>query len=443
MKSFAIFFIAFLFVGGSVRAQDPEAPPLADPYTIDLARAFAKDVFELNGAPYLQPMVKAVNASSNARFFHSAHVPKEVDKPYFRVSLHSMVGFVPNNLKTYEPYLPREQYASSKLPEFIGVNYDGGKVDVSIKDTALLIHYFFKTLLYEGYDDGSISVPESAPTILGKGNVPFHLPHSTMENLVENHPLWDDPLWNLLPGDQKQAFQDSLLNAVKPYINQFPELFYLPEGANYNSFVVGVPQFEIGSWHGTELLVRFIPPINLGKDVGDFAFWGAGLKHSVSQYFAEPWLDVAIQAAYQGTHLENHIGITNAFLEADATMFNFNAQASKSVEGVIDVYAGASYETIDISSEYEYYLPIDIQWQLGMIEPYQFEPTSYPPGSEKYPEGRDFPGDTKPQIADIEIDDQNVKFTVGLHKKIGDFGIFADFSFSKINVFSGGVYYQF
>jgi hypothetical protein len=240
-----------------------------------------------------------------------------------------------------------------------------------------------------------------------------------------------------------QYIPDSLKAPLYGVFGGFPNLFNLPEGGNLNYLFAGVPQFEIGSLYGTELLVRFIPPVNMGDEIGDFAFWGFGLKHSISQYFNkgdEPgrrYFDAAIQIVYQGTHLDNKIGVTNAELKANATMMSYNLQASKHIEGWLDIYTGFSYETININSDYTYYLPIEVQWQLGLIDPKAkggIDNTEPTPGH---------PGDQNPQKAIIKLNDDNIKWTIGLSRDIGPITLFADFNISKFNIFTGGIIYNF
>jgi len=421
-KTTLILFIAILFSTLKINA--------ADKITIDLARLFSKDIFELNGLPYLQPLVETMNATSNSRFFNQAFVPQKVDKPYFRFGIHGMMGFVRDDMKTYNPDMPAEEASIEKLYKYMTL------VPLNIKDTTGLIYYALKAILYDGISSGSIVLPKEAATVLGFKQEKFNLPNDTLVNLIERNPAY-----KLLP----KEMQDSVLNIIK----QFPETFSLPEGANLSTLMAAVPQFEIGSLYGTELLIRFIPPVNMGKNIGDFAFWGFGLKHSISQYFlknpngdcSEREIDIAFQVVYQGTHLENTVGVTNAELKADATFWNFNLQASKSFDFGMDIYTGLSYETVNINSEYKYLLPQETQAQLGMLRTDKDENGHiiriYPP------ELPDFPGDTNPQTAKMKFDDQNVKFTFGIAKQIGPINIFIDYNVSKFNIFTGGIEYRF
>ena len=403
-------------------------------FTIELARKFSSDLFTTNGIPFMEPVVRVTNSTSNSRFFTQAYIPKKVDKVYFRVGIHGMSGLVNDDLKYFKPVMPSKKYDINDVGEFI--TYDIIKQQVTYLDTAGLIHYLFLNMMYDGTkgnNAGLLSVPTKASTALGTGNTAFNLPHADMETLFKNHPLYNLPL---IP----QSIKDSVMSAI----NQFPEEFTLYGGNNLNVIFAAIPQIEIGSLYGTELLIRLIPPVDLGETIGDFAFWGLGLKHSISQYFFDEYdrsgelipvderpFDIAAQFVYQGTYLHNKVGVTQADLKANATLFSFNVHASKSFKGIVDVYTGLSYETINIRSKYEYFLPVEIQRQLGLLDKDQEYPT---PG---------FPGDTDPQTTHLVLDGSNFRWTIGVVKPIGNFDIFLDYSVSRFDILSGGIQYRF
>lgn len=413
----------------------------ANQMTVSLARSFAKDIFELNGTKYLQPMVETVNATSNSRFFNQAYIPRKVSKPYFRVSVNGMVGFVRDDQKTYKPVAPAEKLDLNKLSQYIELENFTLK---SIKDTAGLIHYAFKTLFYDGLEQGKITIPESAPTVLGNGDVAFILEEGVLQELVKTHIAFQ-----FLP----KNLQDTLISVI----SGFPTYFDLPRGANINTLIAGVPQFEVGSLYGTELLIRFIPKVYMGENIGNFAFWGLGLKHSLSQYWEEKNfykkfpIDLAAQIVYQGTSLDNEVGVTNARLDADAKFWNFNIHASKRFKlindefwkGYLDIYTGVSYETVDITAHYKYTLAADTQWRLGLLDA-DLDPNT---GAlirihEPEPE-RGYPGDTQPQYATIDLSDSNVKGVIGASFQLGPAAIFLDFNLSKFNIFTTGIEVRF
>lgn len=426
----------------------------ADSVTINLVRYFSRDIFGNNGTAYLKPMVEGINATSNSSFFSTAYVPKKVKKPYFKFGLHGMIGVVPSDMKTYTPNIPTEQFSLSELNKYMTFEWINGSPQITaIPDTAALAYYALKTILYDAVQAGDITVPTTSATVLGSENKNLYISNEVLRETMKK-----SPAYAFLP----QNFRDTL----DKYIGQFPESFSLPKGANMNVFGAGIPQLEIGSLYGTEALIRFFPPVDMGENIGDFAFWGFGLKHSISQYFTtykpgydtatsyesrqeleDTPFDLSIQAVYQGTSLKNKIGVTEADLDANATFWDFNLQFSKRIKNWINIYTGISYEHVSIDADYTYAIPWEMQIQLGMVTKKldaQGNPLIDPAtGWPIYETNEEYPGDTQPQTSKIKIKDTNWKWIFGLSKDIGRFTIFADYNFSTFGIFSGGISYRF
>jgi len=416
MKTKAIFLLSFCIILTRLQKAKSEANPL----TVELARQFSSDIFTSNGIPFLEPVVKVVNLTSNTGFYSNAFVPHKVAKPYFHFSIEGMVGFVPDKYKTYTPSIPCEPYNSNDLSKYISVSLGGVNID-----TAGLVHYFFLNLIYDGvYGDhkGLIKLPTKSTTALGSQNAYFELRHSALDSLVKAHPLY-----SLLDTLGLKGLQDSIINII----NSFPERFTLPTGGNVNTIIAGVPQLIFGSFMGTELLVRFVPKINLGSTIGNFSFWGAGLKHSITQYFPKSPIDAALQVVYQGTSLDNTIGVTNAKLKANADIININLHISKEIPKILTIYSGVSYESIKIKSTYTYTLPAEIQYQLGLLEPPNTKPT---PG---------FPGDQNPQVAKVNVSNNHFKYTMGVARAFGPVLIAGSFNVTDMILLGLSVGYNF
>lgn len=429
MKKVIYIILLFTFISTEIYSQQ------ASNYTIQLARMFSKDLFESNGLFYLDPVVRVINATSNSRFYNSAYVPSKVKKPYFKVSLQGMVGFVNDDYKYYNPHMPTEKFEATELFKYADIDSVGQRIK-SI-DTAGLIRYIFLNMMYDGIygkHKGAIKIPDKASTALGTGDSKFVMPNDTLKMLLRSHDLYTNPL---IP----QSFKDSIEN----YLTQFPDVFTLYGGANLNTVIAAIPQFEIGSLFGTELLVRFIPSVRIDEVIGDFGFWGIGLKHSISQYFNKindvdyqneeikqryPH-DVSVQLVYQSTNLKNKVGVTKADLNANADILNANINYSYYVNKHFNIFAGIAYQSVDITSIYEYKLPIEIQRQLGMIEQGKEEPT---PG---------FPGDLNPQKSEIKVNDSSIKGTIGVTGSIGFFDFIVDYNISKFNILGIGLQFRF
>lgn len=394
--------------------------------SVELARVLGKDIFELNGVPFSQPIVTATNATANSGFFNTAYIPKE-DELYFKVSVNYMNGFVPESDKSYSPSFPTEQFNILKASEYINL---GGGNEISIKDTVGLYTYLLRTLLYDGIEDGTISFPDRTATILGSDNKRIDIEEGSLGRNAEKRITGIEALVG-------STLPDSVKNVIYETLNALPAGFTLPKGSGLNTMQFAVPQIEIGSYYGTELLLRFIPKINYGETIGDFGFYGIGLKHSISQYFFdyddERTFDLAVQFAYQNSSLDNVFGETSATLTSTADILNFNIQASKNIDDIIDVYTGISFEQIDITADFVYTIPIENQIQLGLVDPITKKPDLE----------NGYPGDTKPQTTTLNVDDFNIKWVIGIKKDFGPIAIFASYNVSKFDIFNGGIQYSF
>lgn len=391
---------------------------------VELSRVLGKEIFELNGVPFSQPIVTATNATANSGFFNTAFIPRK-DSLYFKVSVNYMNGFVPEADKSYSPSFPTEQFNIIEASKY--VSFGGGQFNVT--DTVGLYTYLLKTLLYDGIADGSIVVPERTATLLGKDNKNIKIGEDSFRKNAEKRISGLEALTN-------SKLSQELKDEIYKTLDGLPGSFDLPKGSGMNTMQFAVPQIEIGSYMGTELLLRFIPKINYGETIGDFGFFGVGLKHSISQYFfdfdQERTFDLAVQFAYQQSTLDNIFGETNAQLTSNANILNFNIQGSKNIEDIVDVYTGISFEQIDIAADFVYTLPIATQIELGLVdENKQVDPA------------RGYPGDTKPQTTTLTVDDFNIKWVIGLKKDFGPVAIFASYNVSKFDIFNGGLQYSF
>lgn len=438
MKHLALLFLTIVFL--TYDAQAEFNYPHASNETILLARALSKGIFELNGVPFIQPLGEVVNITSNSRFFSSAYLYKGTENLYVKVSANGMFGIVPNSKKEYTPQFPAEPLPSdlgqivAKLSQYLELDLSNPlqpKVK-SIKDTSGLIYYAFKTLMYEGIQKGTIKVPKRAPTILGSGRVSLNLPHDSIRSLLESNPIFS-------------LLSPQLRDSIYSYLENFPEVFDLPQGANINNIIAGIPQIEFGSIFGTELLLRFIPPVDLGKNIGKFTFWGIGIRHSISQYISKPFINIALQIAYQGTNLKNKIGVTNAELTTSGNFWNANIHFSKQFGRYFEAYSGLSYEMMHINSDYTFTLPRNVQYQLGLIYLYDDKDNNDPNDDVigLNPE-LGYNGDPYgPMNQNVVVSDKNFKWTIGVLGNFDPMYVYLDFNLSKINIFTFGIMYKF
>ncbi len=406
------------------------AQPKYNPLAVDLTRVILKDVFESNAVPFVQPMVNTINATSNARFYSNAYVPKKVKKAYVRISLNGMAGLINEDLRWYTPSLdlgPREDVATG-LARYGSFKLVGTRptyvIGNTYNDTLGLSTLLMKELLRDAQTEGYFGIPPRAASLFGyaPGNAVVLPTKGDITTVLNKRPEY------LLLDSAGRAGIDALFQTLT-----LPSALTLPPGANLSRLIAAVPQIEIGSLFGTELLVRFVPPVELDTNVGDFAFYGVGLRHSISQYFPERWFDCSIQGVYQHTSLTNTIGLTESKLSADATIVSGNIQLGKQLGRYVDVYAAAAYEHIDVVSTYTYTLPQETQIQLGLLPE--------PPLGEKAVPTAEQPGDQRPQTSTVLAENLNVKYTVGISAHYGPWRAALDMNFSNFNIATFGIAY--
>jgi hypothetical protein len=119
--------------------------------------------------------------------------------------------------------------------------------------------------------------------------------------------------------------------------------YAFPGGFDLKSLTIGVPQITVGGFRGTELVGRWFSVNSGDAEIGDVSFWGLGVRHSISQYFPEAPVDLAVGVFYQkfdlGTDLVN------------AKTFSAGVQGSKGF-GLLTPYAGLSLDTVSMDVSY-------------------------------------------------------------------------------------------
>lgn len=395
----------------------------ADPLTVAVVRDFGGELFLLNSVKYLNPLVQLLNSSVNARMYHTAEIARK-NSFYVRIGVHGMVGFVNPDQLTYEPELPRAELDFLRLSQYATIF-----PAVTIRDTAGLVGYAMRVIINDGIKGGQIQVPKSSPTFFGSLQQRFTIPKAYFRQRLLN-PAANDPLAQL---------SSSVRSSVVPYIERLPDEYPLPNGQNLSFLPLAVPQVEIGSLFGTELLLRYLPQINWGNNIGNFGFGAIGLKHSLSQYWKDAPLELALQAVYQGTTLTNTIGVTGAKLRADAVIFTANVHASKRW-GNVEIYGGAAFDNLNINASYTFVIPRELQVQLGLL---QLQKDAQ--GNDFYTENPSagYPGDTMPQTKVVALSNSAFRGTLGVAYYLGPVSISVDYNRSSFNLVSAGIDVKF
>ena len=399
------------------------AQPQQNDINIEVTRRVSVELLGPNADPFMQPLTQTLNATANSRFFRTAVVPDT--GLYFRVGVGSMIGFVRDDQKTYKPFAPvitQDQFIKRVVNDKDLVNLNVLNPSLTtINDTTGLVVVIMKYLFGKGLSDptSGFSFPDSAATVYGNRDEKFVIGKQYLADQVSGGDPLLSTVYNALTPELKQSIMST--------ITGLPNYLTLAKGANVNTVVAGVPQIEIGSFMGTELLLRFIPSIKYDTVVGKFSFWGIGIKHSINQYWEKAPFNLAAQFVYQGSSIENSVGATNSQLSANTTIMGVNVQASKEWEG-FNFYTGFAYEQINIDTKFTFYLPKELQRQLGLL-----------PLDSDDPRPPLYPGDQRPQFTNAVFNDNAVKFSMGISKTFGSLGICLDYNISKFNILTLGL----
>ncbi len=300
---------------------------------------FGKD----NGIVYVKPLVTAFGTTMNTGLFNTA----KVLKPFtFGLNVNVMAAFVPKEDKTFMAIRP-DFYIENPL--------NPGENIYLYADEEL----------------------ESA-TVFGKDGATF-----------EHNSLLNDP--TLL----------ALLGLTQSDVNSLD--IPLPDGANLPAVPFLMPQFNLGLPFGNEIMVRGMPKVEIDKDIGDFGFWGVGLKHSVDQYIPLIPIDIAIQASYQNLYVGDILTFSN---------FNANLEVSKKLL-MWTLYTGVGFDKTNVTAEYEYtYKTLNQDNEIEEVE----------------------------QKIKFDVDGENdVRMTAGFRFSLLLLKLYADYTISNYSVFNAGI----
>jgi len=183
-----------------------------------------------------------------------------------------------------------------------------------------------------------------------------------------------------------------------------PELVFAP-GFNINSFALAVPQLRIGTFQGTEAVVRYIALDAGDIELGNMSLMGFGVRHSVSQWMDPDFpVDIAAGFFWQKFELGEDL--------IDAQAMTFGVQVGKRFPqgmAIIEPYAGLSYDTFKMDVSYDF-------------------------GDEE----------RTTETIDLEMESEaGVKFTVGLKAQVGFMDLNGEYNFGQQNGFALGLGFAF
>ena len=126
------------------------------------------------------------------------------------------------------------------------------------------------------------------------------------------------------------------------------EKYLLPKGADLS--LVPIPQMmvSLGLPFGNEVMFRGWFETKISSEIGDIAFWGVGLKHSIDQYFGDLFpLDMSVLGFYQKMDIADFINLET---------YSANLAVSKKIL-MLTLYGGVGYEQAKMKAKYTYSIP--------------------------------------------------------------------------------------
>ncbi len=175
-----------------------------------------------------------------------------------------------------------------------------------------------------------------------------------------------------------------------------------PGGLNVTTVPLAYPQASV-SLLGTEIMIRYLPEIDLGDSGESLSLFGFGIKHSISQYIPLLPVNIAVQFLY------NKLSVTNVM---ESKNIAFNVHASKSF-GLFSLYGGLQYETSTTEFTYVFEDPNNVSTLDGT------------------------------EISSTIDGDNNIRLTVGAAFTAAFFVINADYSIGSQSVVTTGISFEF
>jgi len=113
-------------------------------------------------------------------------------------------------------------------------------------------------------------------------------------------------------------------------------------------FPFAIPQVEVGSFLGTLVRVRYVPPFKIsgkaGDEIGEIKLLGYGLQHSLSQYIFMCPVDISAGFFYQTFDVGDIM---------KCKTMSYGVQVSKSF-AALTLFGGGSFESGKMNVSYDY-----------------------------------------------------------------------------------------
>lgn len=173
---------------------------------------------------------------------------------------------------------------------------------------------------------------------------------------------------------------------------------------------LAAPQLTFGTVYGTQVSLRYLPDVEINKDLGKFKYSGFGIQHNPGVWFPNPLpLEVAVGFFTQTMEV-------GTIFKSSASTFGVFASRQFG-PGALNItpYAGFWMESSKIEVAYDFIL----------------EDTPVPGSKQTIP-------------VSFEVEGENTtRFTVGASIKLAIINLSVDYSLAKYNTVSGGLSFYF
>jgi hypothetical protein len=262
----------------------------------------------------------------------------------------------------------------------------------------------------------------------------------------------------LPPGTMSPTIAGKLTD-TRPTIEYFPELgptnslkFQLPKGTGVNFLPLPMAQLSIGLPFGTDVSVRYLPTLALGKG-GNIGLWGVGGRHSIIQHIPAlkrlPILDITAQGGY--TKLTTFTNIDYKPSNIDAKVVDLTTDTNQWANQKVEMIASAwtvnliFSETLPVISFYQGIGFSSSAVDLGLKGFYPFprlmtDVTDPNFGKMVVEDNTDTHNDVKENPIDIKMKNaKDLRLNAGFRIKLGVLTFHFDYTKANYSIFTGGI----
>jgi len=263
-----------------------------------------------NAKGYIGPFSTAFGTAMNSGLYHTAKVHSLLG---FDISLKMMLVTVAPEALTYEFYLP------DAMPVPVDPSLGIPNNEILIDLTGVYPNREVPTVF--GSSDGGTVSPTGAEAAIETALMNEGMTQAQIDLLKQADPAQWNSMLNVLPS-------------------------YTIAGVGFDMLPLAMPQFSLGLFKETEVLLRFFPKMELNPDIGDIGLLGIGVKHSISQWIPIPLfpLDISGQFVWQMLSIGD-------LLESKHTSFNIEVSKQLGIGVSLTPYVGLGMEssTLDVA----------------------------------------------------------------------------------------------